>query len=560
MSSQSSVAATLQRPWVLATLSVLALGIGYSVWFDYKRRADPSFRRRLRKQRKAVSSRQVETEKDAPAAASASGAATAGASGITAASIPGLEALLTGPLPTTPEEKEAFFMEMLSKGEQLAKMGPPLYDLAAQCFYRALKVYPAPAELVMLYQRTLEEPVFRLIMDLVTNEVKERQAQYFTEHPAADMNVRIREDVDASRPPVDGNPVKRRVLVATKDFNPGETIYTEAPLVAALAPHHLLSGAHCSHCLKATATAAESVLSTKTGLTYCSETCEAEAWEKYESLLFADAAVSGTSTTRELIERCAADNALTPLLMARFLAQMVHEDMVKSQDPTGGETFGAWDHIERLKYLEITTPTADDAKHMEVLRRVLGTKVPGLDEFLTEERYLLLKGKFMYNEYAVNIASASASASSAAADAAAAAAAGPVAIATETETEEEGAEAKIEEVEDVSAAPAAAAAKIPEEPLRSDSPVTTATLAGASVYMTTSYLGHACEPNTAVEFPSKSCKVALVAAKPIAKGDVLTIAFVDTGADHAARAEALKKGWRYTCACAKCQQETMDIE
>ncbi|KNE58847.1 hypothetical protein AMAG_04388 [Allomyces macrogynus ATCC 38327] len=387
----STATPVLQRPWVLATLAVAAVGIGYAAFFDYKRRADPSFRRNLRKQRKRVEKKKTEEDSAKARDVAASGGA---ADGLEAE----IEALLNEPLPTTPEAKEAFFMEQLSKGETLAKNGPEFFKLAAAFFYKALKVYPAPAELVMLYQKTLTEPVFNLVMGFISSEVKKRQEQYFVSFPDASMNVRVGEEPDPKRKAPDGTPLKRRTLIAAKDFEAGETIYEEEPIVGTLNPAFLQSGEHCAHCFKPTACDGK-VESTRTGATYCSKACEDIAWETYESLLFADYARPGGSTTTTLVAECATDGVIVPLHMARFLAYMVHEDTKKAENPDA-DGFGVWDHIERLRYLELT-PTAIDAKYITMLQTLLGEKVPGLEDFLTLERYLLLKGKFLYNQMAV---------------------------------------------------------------------------------------------------------------------------------------------------------------
>lgn len=43
--------------------------------------------------------------------------------------------------------------------------------MAAICFYKALKVYPAPAELVMVYQKTIPPEVFTLVMGMLSMDV-----------------------------------------------------------------------------------------------------------------------------------------------------------------------------------------------------------------------------------------------------------------------------------------------------------------------------------------------------------------------------------------------------
>jgi import receptor subunit TOM20 len=50
-------------------------------------------------------------------------------------------------------------------------LGPDHYDSAILPFYMALKVYPAPQELLMIYQKTLPEPVFTTITTILLTEV-----------------------------------------------------------------------------------------------------------------------------------------------------------------------------------------------------------------------------------------------------------------------------------------------------------------------------------------------------------------------------------------------------
>ena len=39
---------------------------------------------------------------------------------------------------------------------------------AALSFYRALRVYPSPVELIMIYQKTVPEPVFKVSVPLLS--------------------------------------------------------------------------------------------------------------------------------------------------------------------------------------------------------------------------------------------------------------------------------------------------------------------------------------------------------------------------------------------------------
>lgn len=98
-------------------------------------------------------------------------------------------------VPVDVEGKEQYFMEQVGMGEQLAArserqnthsllqvttqtltislsvcLGPEFYVAAAIAFFKALKVYPAPHELIMIYQKTQPQAVFELVMELVTLE------------------------------------------------------------------------------------------------------------------------------------------------------------------------------------------------------------------------------------------------------------------------------------------------------------------------------------------------------------------------------------------------------
>ncbi|KAI0068686.1 protein import receptor MAS20 [Artomyces pyxidatus] len=73
-----------------------------------------------------------------------------------------MEKVKSEELPPSPEEKETFFMSQVGMGEQLCAQGPTYYIPAAMCFYRALRVYPSPVELIMIYQTTVPEPVFKV--------------------------------------------------------------------------------------------------------------------------------------------------------------------------------------------------------------------------------------------------------------------------------------------------------------------------------------------------------------------------------------------------------------
>ncbi|WFD28772.1 mitochondrial import receptor subunit tom20 [Malassezia nana] len=142
----------------VSATALATAAIGYAFYFDYKRRNDPAFRKKLRKQSKQSVKA---AKKEMKAAAQQETMMIEKA--VKDVAEPGV-------LPTGVQEKEAFFMEQVATGEALFAQGPTYHVPAAIAFFKALKVYPAPVELVMIYQKAVPKEVFDLIMKLITRD------------------------------------------------------------------------------------------------------------------------------------------------------------------------------------------------------------------------------------------------------------------------------------------------------------------------------------------------------------------------------------------------------
>jgi import receptor subunit TOM20 len=98
-----------------------------------------------------------------------------------------------------------------------------------------------------------------------------------------------------------------------------------------------------------------------------------------------------------------------PELVARFVARQVSAETAKmlprgilpsvASEPvlTDGGEYSLYDHLERLRYLEVK-PADNETR---ILKDVLQTALPGLEQFLTEERHATFVGKMSYNSYGV---------------------------------------------------------------------------------------------------------------------------------------------------------------
>ncbi|KAI4188019.1 MAG: hypothetical protein L6R41_002433 [Letrouitia leprolyta] len=112
----------------------------YAVYFDHKRRTDPEFRKSLKRESRRIA-------KAAKEEAEAQGAQQKQAirDAVTEAQEEGF--------PTSVEEKETFFMNMVGQGEALCQ--------------NALKVYPQPGDLITIYDKTVPKPVLDMLAEMV---------------------------------------------------------------------------------------------------------------------------------------------------------------------------------------------------------------------------------------------------------------------------------------------------------------------------------------------------------------------------------------------------------
>lgn len=202
----------------------------------------------------------------------------------------------------------------------------------------------------------------------------------------------------------------------------------EFPIVAALDMDLQLAGTHCTHCLRTieanmAITDDASVLPSK----YCSKVCLLASKSRSSSLLFTVepplppeipappmppvAIESRRAAQTKFVDYLKKDAHASPLLVARFIARQVAVETNKmvsaagkktpaeSDDFTDAETdeYVLADHIERWRYLEMKAPEEEHALLVEILQFAL----PGLEQFITDERHATLLGKVVYNSYGV---------------------------------------------------------------------------------------------------------------------------------------------------------------
>lgn len=154
-------ASRLRIPKMVSTSTIVTASVAatvggllaYAVYFDHRRRTDPDFRKELKRESRRQA-RAVREEAEADKIKSKESIKEA----VLAAQAEGF--------PQDLESKEAYFMEEVSKGEILSQAGMDHLETAL-CFYRALKVYPQPGDLVSIYDKTVPRPVLDILSDMV---------------------------------------------------------------------------------------------------------------------------------------------------------------------------------------------------------------------------------------------------------------------------------------------------------------------------------------------------------------------------------------------------------
>ncbi|KAH7343406.1 MAS20 protein import receptor-domain-containing protein [Rhizoctonia solani] len=524
---------------------------GYMVYFDYKRRNDPEFRKKLRKEKKKAAKSAKEGEVETPSAPGRSPEELKAM----------LDQISAEPLPTLPADREKYFMDHVGMGEQMLLRGPAFEVPAALAFYRALRAYPSPVEIIMIFQNTLPPHIFALVMQLASLDIKQRAEGYYDVFPPKKMNVKIAnvsmKDKSGKPAENDGKPILRSTLVSAKDIKAGDVIYMEKAVVAALDFDLQNLRTHCTHCLRRVDTPI-SVPDDPLDATYCSKGCQTASYIQSQNVLFGlDPPVPPNpdepekpKTEAELVERRKSQEefvetlrkagATRALLVARFIASMVAEQSAKlgaainpsSKDSSPADLFGLpepegdptaysfYDHVERLKYLEILE-TPIELEEVNALKKVMKNAMEGLEEFVGD-RYPLLKGKLAYNAIGVAFGSGRDDKP-------------PVTVR-------------------------------PEDIERTRTPHGTSRQTGSAFYRVSSYLAHSCIPNVAPSFHTGTSDLHLVANEDIPEGTELTMSYVDVNQGPAEtrlearrrRRQELARGWRFACECPRCLKEVED--
>ncbi|KAK0746569.1 mitochondrial outer membrane translocase complex, subunit Tom20 domain-containing protein, partial [Schizothecium vesticola] len=152
--------------------------LAYAVYFDYRRRSVPEFRRQLRRNER----RMARVHKD-QAVAEQQAQRQAMRRAVDDAKDEGF--------PTSSDEKEAYFLEQVQQGEALGT-DPTKVVECALAFYKALKVYPTPGDLINIYDKTVAKPILDVLAEMIAYDGTLRIGPQYTS-PTVDVAELMRE-------------------------------------------------------------------------------------------------------------------------------------------------------------------------------------------------------------------------------------------------------------------------------------------------------------------------------------------------------------------------------
>ncbi|KAJ7126476.1 hypothetical protein C8R43DRAFT_1029168, partial [Mycena crocata] len=514
----------------IAGISVCGI-VAYAVYFDFKRRNDPEFRKKIRKEKKRVDKSLAQSREALAAANEVSEAELREA----------LKMIKSEPRPPTQEARENYFMSQVAMGEQLAARGEPFHLPAALSFYRALAVYPSPPELLAIYQKTVPEAIVKIITGLVKLDFETKIGAYYDVFPPTSTNVSIQ-----PRPPKSNTSGPQKVLVLNKDVSAGEIIYKEHPMLTCLDYDLQLAGTHCTHCLREIQPSLGSLTlksSANTQSAFCSKACQVASKTQWYSLLCTlDPPLPGVAELSQLVPTAEAlegrraaqaqlaaymnkDKRVGAQLVAKFLARQLTFPTTNTVGKNTPDYVGAdnkeyniEDHVERWS-AGVGNPPPEE---YPLLVALLKMTLPGLEAFIAEDSHKLLLGKMEFNAFGVCFGGGRAD--------------------------------------------RPPSTLRPEDAELTRTPYGTARQIGTALYSVSSYLSHSCAPNARPSFSSGTSELQLIANKDLKKGEELTIAYVDV-TQHAGesakdcrlrRRKELARGWKFPCQCSRCLKEASE--
>jgi import receptor subunit TOM20 len=259
-----------------------------------------------------------------------------------------------------------------------------MYRIAAVHFFKAIKACPSPVELIMILQKALPHSLYSLIVSLFTLDMRVAQNKYFTDFPSVEYKLKLIPD---DSEPESELPSLPHHLEAAETFTAGQTIFSEQPISSTLIPS-LEGKGFCSSCLNKIS---GEPIASNVGFwrgTFCSEECRVNG----EKGLIDTGKVE--NEYNKLFALSNTKDIQIPSQISRLLVRLFIEKEEQIANGTPDPAYSNMDHIERHSPARIDIDAAL-SKEASFLRDILSSKTPGVDQLITDEYYMMIKGRFL---------------------------------------------------------------------------------------------------------------------------------------------------------------------
>jgi import receptor subunit TOM20 len=501
MSSSSNNITPNKWVTVAALTGFAVAAVGYVVYFDYKRRNDAAFRKKLQKQKDEAKAEMAKVEAKVKVEeveeAEIVQKAMKSNQQLPFPEMNGIPAMMTEKLDKVdlplevlrqmpPEEQQKVFYSVLAVGEALMGRGQEGRKKAIEYFVKAANLVPSPAEVLSAFSQVLDKETYDEVIKHFSREgLKKQQAYLDTIVTGQDCFKFVMKSSDKDDEEATWSPIAVQSIEANKE------LIRELPDIA----WHSSKLEYCDHCHNNLSS--EVLHCERCGeLNYCSDACRRASLEVYH--IFVCRSVNPSSNAFKILQEYAEKNeTIAPLIMFRYLALLLAEEG-KGNGSAAGGPFMHYDHLRPV----MKTPNKADKRETELIKNIFAFADANMAEFLRDDIYACMKATVMMHV-----------------------------LGTPTHTNDITKIAK-------------------PEPVRFSGDSHNSDLVG--LYHTLAHFPHSCDPNCEL-VPSDGASIVLKSIKKIERGDQLTISYAPLqNMERDERRQLLRQRFFTECTCTKC--------
>lgn len=312
------------------------------------------------------------------------------------------------------EEKQRIFYALLMRGEMLLgqisrdstktssvkNSSASLANLnrAIEYFSKAISIVPNPGEVIQALQQSIPPAVFTLLIERVQKDLKGKVEEYFKTLDTSSVTFVHQENASPNE----------YCPQAIKDVVKDEVIWKEVADIS----YSTISGSICDSCLSVIET--EDTQSPLHGcplcesksFSWCSERCRISSSPMFHDYFCGQE----NSEALESLELLRGEGKIVPLLITRYVALLLSEEMAGNSVSRIGGPFNHYDHLVPV----MKSPSAEDVEEATAIRALFANSVlarktnnaggdaSGVLEFLTDQVYSIMKGTLLQNVFATS--------------------------------------------------------------------------------------------------------------------------------------------------------------